>query len=121
VNLPEGYAMRPAVLDDAADIAGVFNAESLAVVGQPVWSADETRANLQSPGIDLARDTRLVSAADGQTAGYVVVPITPRTCNFSRLWRFIRRMRAEGSAVRSQPGRRAAPGCRSVSPRRAPR
>jgi mycothiol synthase len=71
MRLPAGYSARPTVVEDASAIADLLNAVSTSFIGRPASAADEVRASLLLPGLDPERDTRIVTAADGETAGYV--------------------------------------------------
>lgn len=72
-NVPEGFTMRPATLDDVDEITSVLNAEALVTVGRPTSSAGELRTELQMPNVDLAGDTRVVSVPGGRLTGFVGV------------------------------------------------
>ncbi len=72
-GLPPGFTSRPASLDDAAEIAGVVNAEALITVGRLTSSAAEIGAELQMPSVDLGHDTWVVIDAGGTLAGFCIV------------------------------------------------
>lgn len=62
--LPDGYRSRPMRLDDVPAIVAFLNRESLLYGGDAEFSADEYAADLDSPGLSIEEDTRVV--ADGE-------------------------------------------------------
>jgi mycothiol synthase len=68
--LPAGYTARPATLDDVEAAVALFNANSMALQGVIDYEAATLRREWQSPGFELAADTQVVLAADGQLVGY---------------------------------------------------
>ena len=71
--LPEGYSMRPVQMDDLDAVTTLVNACSQAFSGIDDVSADTINKEWSTPGLDLATDTRVVIAPDGQLVGYVDV------------------------------------------------
>ncbi|MCC6189535.1 MAG: GNAT family N-acetyltransferase [Anaerolineales bacterium] len=71
LELPFGYAARPAKLDDVDAVVAVYNASARALTGADEHTAAEWRSEWQTPGFDPATDARVVLAPDGQVAGAV--------------------------------------------------
>jgi ribosomal protein S18 acetylase RimI-like enzyme len=71
VNLPEGYAARPAVREDLEDVVALMDAWDMLHFGE----ANSNREGLQytwgSPWVDLARDARVILTTDRMLAAYV--------------------------------------------------
>ena len=109
-KLPPGYNARPATLDDAAGIAAVVNAETLETYGYPKTSAAVERSDLQSPALDLARDTLVVVGPDGRivrSATFIYhchFPVTTMTANKDeqKLYAELRQMRAAIEALQAR-------------------
>jgi mycothiol synthase len=70
---PAGYSIRPVSLDDAETITGLINACTVAELGVPWASVEDTRDDLTAPGRDIAADEVIVSDAGGVPAGYLQV------------------------------------------------
>lgn len=70
LGLPEGFTVRPAVMEDAEAVVGVFNACSRQVMGIEDFSMDEIRSDWQLPGFDLAADTRVILSPRGDLVAY---------------------------------------------------
>ncbi len=70
MKLPPGFTSRPATLDDLDDVAALVRAWDLKYVGE----SEAARAMLQyewaAASFDLARDTRVIYAADGALAAF---------------------------------------------------
>jgi mycothiol synthase len=69
-DVPNGYSLRNASLEDAPAIAGLANEVSVAEIGIPWTSVEETRDDLTRPGRSADDDVLLVSD-DGDLAGYL--------------------------------------------------
>ena len=69
--LPEGYATRPATQADVAAVVGLLNAGTQALVGRDEHSVNEWATEWQGSTFNLAENTRLVLAPNGEAAGYV--------------------------------------------------
>jgi mycothiol synthase len=67
-SLPIGYAERAWRLEDAEAIAAMINAYSKTVWGREEVGAESLRAQMQTPGVTLATDTRLVLGPGGGIA-----------------------------------------------------
>lgn len=76
-QLPVGYTMRPPTLDDVSATVAMLNASSLDTVGTPQFTEEEFRADWQEPGFNLATDSRVVTAPDGQIAGMTDIIFRP--------------------------------------------
>ena len=70
MDLPAGYACRPATLDDAPAILDLGRAVDVEEYGEPDWDLSDVVDDLTRPRIDLARDSWLVHAPDGSLAAY---------------------------------------------------
>ncbi|MBN1963444.1 MAG: GNAT family N-acetyltransferase [Anaerolineae bacterium] len=66
----EAFCVRPATLDDVADVVALTNACTLRQEGVALASEQTERALWQRPGFDLANDTLLVHTPDGVLVGY---------------------------------------------------
>jgi mycothiol synthase len=74
VELPAGFTARGATFDDVEAAMRLFNRWSNAVIGRDDFDGPESiRDEWETPGVDLAQDTRLVFAANGDLAGYIEV------------------------------------------------
>ena len=69
-HLPDGYSSRPATLADVDEVARVINAAGVEMDGKADYPADELRNDMQVPGLDLAHDTRIAIAPNGEVAAY---------------------------------------------------
>jgi mycothiol synthase len=69
-DVPTGYSLRTASLEDAPAMAKLVNEVTVAEIGTPLTSAEEIRDDLTTPGRD-EEDTVLLVAEDGALAGYV--------------------------------------------------
>jgi mycothiol synthase len=67
-ELPDGYQMRPATLDDLDAVADVMQAADVDVTGGSDLDADMIRDLWSSPSIDLALDSWVVSKGDAVVA-----------------------------------------------------
>ncbi len=64
------FVVRPATFDDAARATELFNLCSREQVGRDEFRAEDLRVEWESPGFELARDTRLVLTTEGALVGY---------------------------------------------------
>ena len=69
-TIPEGFAIRPATIDDFDAVLSLVIAQNMADYGEPMISADTLRETWQSSGLDLTQDTWVALASDGKLAGY---------------------------------------------------
>lgn len=76
-QLPPGYTLRAPTLDDVPAVVAILNASSLDTFGAPQFSEEEFRADWQEPGFNLATDSRVVTAPDGQIAGMADILFRP--------------------------------------------
>jgi mycothiol synthase len=70
LSLPEGFTVRPAEMDDAVAVTGVFNACSRQAMGIEDFSVEEFRSDWELPGFELASDTRVVISLAGELVAY---------------------------------------------------
>jgi mycothiol synthase len=70
IAVPIGYSLRNASLDDAPQITELINEVSVAEIGIPWTSVEDTRDDLAAPGRAADDDVLLVSE-DGALAGYL--------------------------------------------------
>jgi mycothiol synthase len=68
--LPAGYMSRSATLDDVSATTAMFNAWARHVIGVDDFTENSVRVMWTAPQVDLAEDTRLIVAPDGQVAAY---------------------------------------------------
>ena len=68
--LPEGYAIRPATMDDVDAVADVLAAEDLAATGAVFYDADFVRFVWSGGVIDMQSDTWVIEAPDGCVVGH---------------------------------------------------
>jgi mycothiol synthase len=74
VELPEGFTVRGANMNDIDACLTMFNRWSHDVIGRDeITDADAVRNEWVSPNFDPAADIRLVFAPNGQLAGYIEV------------------------------------------------
>jgi len=71
VEVPEGYQLRAASIEDAPAIAELINESILVEIGAPWTNVEETRDELNAPGRDTEHDDALVIASDGTPSGYL--------------------------------------------------
>lgn len=87
VELPEGYTVRGANMDDIESCLVLFNRWSQDVIGHDeITDANALRKEWVSPKFDPAEDIRLVFAPDGQMAGYIEVWTTSRKPVHPWMW-----------------------------------
>lgn len=70
-GIPASFSVRPATPGDSGIATDLFNRCSLEQLGHTEFTAEDLDHEWQSPGFDLAQDTRLVFAPDGTLVGYV--------------------------------------------------
>jgi mycothiol synthase len=70
VNLPEGYQMRPARMDDLEAMIDMLNAGSRQLFGLEHFNAGDVKSDWSTPNFDLEGDARVVVAPDGKIVGY---------------------------------------------------
>jgi mycothiol synthase len=68
--LVDGLELRTPRRDEAAAIAELLNAHSLALTGRPGVTADEVAYWFDEPGLQSERDMCIVVTADGELAAY---------------------------------------------------
>ncbi len=74
IELPKGFTIRGANLDDVEPALKLFNAWSQAVIHEDdITDVDAIRNEWVSPGFDPARDIRLVFSPEGMMVGYMEV------------------------------------------------
>lgn len=72
-SLPDGFTERPATLADAEALTAMLNCCSTALMGVEKHFVADLRSEWGTPGFNLATDTRLAIAPNGQIVGYVEV------------------------------------------------
>ena len=74
VNLPEGFTVCGARMEDVEPALALFNRWSRSVIGRDeINDAQALRNEWVSPNFDPAQDIRLIFAPNGQMAGYIEV------------------------------------------------
>ncbi len=74
---PAGYRTRPPRSEDIDTIVELANAESEALIGVPLVSADWLRSVWSAPATDLENDTVVVTTTEGEIAGYGFIESDP--------------------------------------------
>lgn len=69
MKLPEGYVARAARLDDVDGIVRLMNEHGQDIAGRDLVTPEEIRQQMQIPGLDLEKDTRVVEAVNGEIVG----------------------------------------------------
>ena len=72
-DVPEGYVMRGARLDDLPEAVEMFNAYSQQLIGTPEVTLEGMRHEWEIPILNLAEDRRVVIAPTGRLVGYMEV------------------------------------------------
>ncbi len=67
---PHGYLLRPMMMDDTPAVLEALNAWGRRFRGLEDISAASFLSDIESPGFDLAQDTRLALAPDGTVAAF---------------------------------------------------
>jgi mycothiol synthase len=118
-SLPDGYAIRPATLDDLDGVAEMLLADDLADTGQSDFDADFLRDQWSSPGLDLSVDAWVVTDPRSTIVGHANV--APEGDGKLKSWGLVHpdhRGRGLGSVLLDRIERRAAeriePGSGSV-------
>lgn len=87
VELPEGFTIRGATMNDVEPALALFNRWSRSVIGRDeITDADAIRNEWVSPNFDPAEDIRLVFAPNGQMAGYIEVWTTSKPLVHPWMW-----------------------------------
>lgn len=87
VQLPEGFTARGASMNDIELAFRLFNRWSHSALGRDEFSDTHSiRNEWTAPGADLAEDTRLVFAPNGDLAGYIEVWTTVPPTVHPELW-----------------------------------
>jgi len=87
VELPKGFTVRGAQLEDVEPALILFNDWSQSVIqADEITDANSIRTEWVSPGFDPARDIRLIFSPEGEMAGYVEVWTTSKPLVDPRIW-----------------------------------
>src|SRR5512145_3084423 len=87
VELPEGFTIRGAVLEDVDAALKLFNRWSQSVIHEDeITDAVGIRTEWLSPGFDSAEDIRLVFAPNGEMVGYIEVWTTAKPPVHPWIW-----------------------------------
>lgn len=87
IELPKGFTVRGAKLEDVEAALNLFNAWSQSVIHQDeITDADAIRNEWVSPGFDPARDIRLVFSPQGMLTGYIEAWTTTKPPVHPWLW-----------------------------------
>jgi mycothiol synthase len=87
---PDGFELRSVSVDDAETIAALINECTLAEIGTPWTTVEETRDALTEPGRDLEHDEALLVARDGTPAGYLQLWATDASPNDLEVVAYVR-------------------------------
>lgn len=87
IELPKGFTIRGANLNDVEPALKLFNASSQAVIHEDeITDAGAIRNEWVSPGFDPARDIRLIFSHEGMLVGYIEVWTTAKPPVHPWLW-----------------------------------
>lgn len=87
LSLPDGFTVRGAMLEDVDEALKLFNRWSQSVIHEDeITDAVAVQTEWVSPGFDLAEDTRLIFAPDGELVGYVEVWTTSKPPVHPWIW-----------------------------------
>ncbi|MGE5777317.1 MAG: GNAT family N-acetyltransferase [Chloroflexota bacterium] len=87
VELPQGFTVRGASLDDVEPALKLYNAWSQSVIQEDeITDANAIRNEWKSPGFDPARDIRLIFAPNGEMVGYIEVWTTAKPLIHPWIW-----------------------------------
>ena len=87
LELPKGFTVRGADLNDVGQSLALFNRWSRALIGQDeITVLDALRNDWMSPGFDPAQDIRVIFAPNGQMAGYIEVWTTVKPPVHPWIW-----------------------------------
>ena len=87
VELPEGFTMRGATLEDVAAAVKLFNRWSQSVIREDEFTEQAPiHTEWVSPGFDPAEDIRLVFAPNGEMVGYIEVWTTQKPPVHPWIW-----------------------------------
>jgi mycothiol synthase len=77
-KVPEGFELRPVAVGDAPAVTELVNEVTLAEIGLPWTTVEETRDELTSPVREAAPPEALLVDAEGAPAGYLQFSTGPR-------------------------------------------
>jgi mycothiol synthase len=87
VDLPEGFTVRGAHLNDVEPALELYNRWSQSVIGRDeITDPQAIHREWQSPGFDPAEDIRVVFAPDGRMVGYIEVWTTVKPPVHPWIW-----------------------------------
>jgi mycothiol synthase len=87
VELPKGFTIRGANINDVEPALKLFNTWSQSVIQEnDITDAGAIRSEWASPGFDPARDIRLVFSPDGMMVGYIEVWTTSKPPVHPWIW-----------------------------------
>lgn len=72
-DLPPGLEVRAVTLEDVEAIADLVNEVSVAEIGIPWTTAEETLDDLTAPGRDAGRDDAVIVTPEGRIVGYLAL------------------------------------------------
>ncbi len=73
IGFPEGFTARPGSFADLELVVALFNVCSRELFGKDEYDVASMRVNWTTPNFDLATDTQLVLAPNGNIAGWIEV------------------------------------------------
>src|SRR5262245_12287874 len=87
MDLPAGFTVRGATLEDVEPALALFNRWSHSIIGRDeINDAQAIRTEWKSPNFDPAEDIRLVFAPNGRMAGYIEVWTTMKPPVHPWIW-----------------------------------
>ena len=72
-SLPDGYGLRPAMLDDLVGVAATLLADDLADVGESHFDADYVRDQWSGPGVEPSEDGWVATDPNGTIIAHALV------------------------------------------------
>jgi ribosomal protein S18 acetylase RimI-like enzyme len=85
-KLEEKYAIRPAVMNDAAQTAELFNAHLMKVTGKAPETEEGLLVIFESPGFNLDTDTQVVFSPTGEMIAYIEVWASGQRAVHPEIW-----------------------------------
>ncbi len=71
--LPDGFSLRPPILDDAEGIAELMNAHMYHLVNRTDYTPASVKSMLSEPSIDMNRDIRLIVNNEQKVIAYLAI------------------------------------------------
>ena len=69
-EMPDGYRMRPAAMDDVEAATNLINMYMQSLIGEDETTVEALRHEWESPDFELSRGVHLIESPDGEIVGY---------------------------------------------------